>query len=76
MSHAKLKRFRLGRSLLGGVLTISGLVGIAVLAAPPATASSLIYQLDPGDRLSPGTVIASENGLYQLKMADNGNVLL
>lgn len=54
---------------------VSVLVTIT-LSASPAAASSLGFQLDPGDRLLPGRIISSENGLYQLKMTDSGNMVL
>lgn len=44
------------------------------VAADPAAASSLQYQLDPGDNLGPGLSIVSPNRLYWLTMENDGNL--
>ncbi|MEV6349079.1 hypothetical protein [Actinoplanes sp. NPDC051851] len=46
-----------------------------LLPATAARASSLGYQLDPGDTLGPGRSISSPNGLYRLTMQDDGNLV-
>lgn len=46
----------------------------ATLVAVPADASSLQYQLDPGDNLGPGLSIKSPDGLYWLTVGNDGNL--
>jgi hypothetical protein len=46
-----------------------------VLPGTGAEASSLGYQLDPGDNLGPGRSINSPDGIYRLTMQDDGNLV-
>jgi len=50
-------------------------VGAALLAAPSATASSIPWQMDPGDTLGPGASIASQQNDYVLVMQGDGNLV-
>ena len=61
------------RALAG--LLVAAAVSASVVAATAADASSLAYQLDPGDDMGPGRSIVSENGLYRLAMQDDGNLV-
>jgi hypothetical protein len=55
-----------------GVLLAAGVV---VGMTTQADASSLRFQLDPGDSLGPGDEIVSPSGLYRLEMLEDGRLV-
>lgn len=65
------------RPIKGRVFAVGAcaVFGAVLCAVPPAAASSLPFQLDPGDTLAPGASIASAQNDFAVIMQSDGNLV-